>query len=734
MSSSSPSSSRTIQALHVQAPDSTYRSLISLLSSPALSASSHLDLIPANGLSASITHYLSTLPVEDAAQFAKLLASSNALWSTSLILERATLVFEAAARSVLGRIDVIIGERKGSLNWSSRRALVTWFRAIADAIHLDKESVPTACSGNPLSTLALHTGLLAGLQAAKAQRKQNQDRGLDVRSALARAEDEWCISLAECLEPLAGQISSLPHDDWEVEFRKASLTSGAVEAKLQLKTTALYLAAQAAPFVPSKKLAALPGNVLISVLSDSMLRLFEESKVLDSIREDITQNDAGQLLLKADSPTASNTAAFASNPLYSLMGPLSRILSLALSNVTRTMQPLQVQEMLIEKGGLLARMQKLAHQWQTKWLSCRLAGASEEDIDAASKSQVTQLWGAFKTLLFSYTMIFDALMEAIVDSCPSPTITLKPTPESISSSSGRWPPSTISNIPATYLLLTKTILLTYSHLSWITSTFGSTAFDAFRRVFYEALEVLVRDEQACVNLVELLAPERTDSSLQDNRGRRAAVTYYFDVVEQSMVALPDEMVVNDILPFVEEYLGHAEHQDSFESSHSVVLSIFATQKSCVCELTPYYIDLLLQNFPKHLQEDQLLHTYSTVINATSDKSDTVTWYSLEVLWKEIEDERRRISKEGKDTEKGTESATRRRQLSYVYVAQIPNINLVLLRSLLAKVKSLILQEEASSEERSLMCGKVFDCMGELDASTREEGLRWWLEERKAFGV
>jgi hypothetical protein len=242
--------------------------------------------------------------------------------------------------------------------------------------------------------------------------------------------------------------------------------------------------------------------------------------------------------------------------------------------------------------------------------------------------------------------------------------------------------------------------------------------------------------------VEQLAPDVHESPLQVNAGRRAKVTYYFDVVEQSMAALPDEMVVQEILPLVKDYLEHADYQDTFESSHSVILSIFATQKGCVCELTAYYVDLLLQSFPNHLKEEQLRHAYSTVINATSDKSDTVTWYSLEELWQAIEEERLQVFTAPPEAESGAsaksgegeESASRRRQLSYIYVAQLPNVNLVLLRSMLAKIKLLILQERADSEERSLICEKVFDCIGELDASTREEGLRWWLQERKSFGV
>jgi alkylhydroperoxidase family enzyme len=714
---SAASSSKAAQPIRIEAPDATYKSLASLLASCASSASSHLELIPVNGLSSSITHYLSTLPTNDAAQFAKLLASSNALWSQSSILQRSTMLFEATARSVIARINVIVGERKGSLGWSSRRNLVSWIRAIADAIHLDTESIPSSCGSVAISTLAILTGLVAGLQAAKAQKSQNENRGLNVHYALDRGEDEWCIALAECLAALSSQ--ELPLNEWEAEFKKATTHQSSQPSGA--KTATLYLAAQVAPFISSKKIEALPTDSLLNTLAATMLELFEDSRLLDSIREDVSQDDRGLLILKSDSPTAKRASSFASHPLFPLMGPLSRMVSLALSSATRTMSHLQLQDLLMGEGSFIHRMEILSLQWQSKWLSCRLAGASEEEIDQASRTQTTRLWNIFKTLLFSYTMIFDALMEAIVDVCPSPTITLPADKEA--SSSGRWPPSTTCNIPRTYLHLTTSILKVYSHLSWITATFGSSAFDAYRRVFHEALEVLARDAQDCVNLVDHLAPQ--GPTLQINAGRRAAVTYYLDVVEQSMGILPDEMVVQDILPLVKDYLEHAEFRDSFESAHSVILSIFASQKAIVAELTAYYIDLLLASYPRHLKEEQLTHAYSTVINATSDKSDTVTWYSLEMLWKAIDEERLSSS---------IESASRRRQLSYVYIAQLPNVNLVLLRSMLFKVKQLVLQEEEGSEERIAVCERVFSSLAGLDSSTREEGLKWWLDERKIFGV
>lgn len=42
------------------------------------------------------------------------------------------------------------------------------------------------------------------------------------------------------------------------------------------------------------------------------------------------------------------------------------------------------------------------------------------------------------------------------------------------------------------------------------------------------------------------------------------------------------------------YLDDPQFRNTFESAHSVVLSIFANHKRCVTELAPYYTELLLK--------------------------------------------------------------------------------------------------------------------------------------------
>lgn len=274
------SSSGHSQAMRIELPDATYKSLASLLGSSAASAASHLALLSPGTLSSSFTHYLATLPTQDAAQFARLLATSPALWpkapsvageqgtvaerseessaskpapsqvpsharqrhdkppsrdhlSTDL-LARSQLVFEATARAVIGRIQVIMHTQKGKLTWTSQRPLVSWIRGIVEAVSVDAASIPSACRPVPIPSFAIYTGLVAGLQAARSQKEETNGKGLATSYALRKAEDEWCVALSVCMQLIAAELTEPSKEEkagthnedvddaWEREFQRAS--------------------------------------------------------------------------------------------------------------------------------------------------------------------------------------------------------------------------------------------------------------------------------------------------------------------------------------------------------------------------------------------------------------------------------------------------------------------------------------------------------------------------------
>ncbi|CBQ73281.1 conserved hypothetical protein [Sporisorium reilianum SRZ2] len=658
--------------------------------------------------------------------------------------------------------------------------------------------------------------------------RANPSLGLSVRRHLGTIEDEWIVTLAEILDHLSGYAASgsaaetgsaanggdesdRDVDEWESEFRKrtaavagpASITSLASKHTLRaalsdVRDVPLYMAAQLAPFVPDRKIHALDPVQLTSATSDAILSLFEgahRSSFLSSLAQDVhTQtcgdDDKTRILVDPSGDTAKMLQGVLDSTLFPLLGPLSKLMSRALAKAVSSLTPEELSALLLgttdaalvpqtgesEFFPLLVCMSRLSSHLEASWLSSPLAGANEDQIVESSRQLTKQLWTTFKTLLFSYTMVFDSMMDALVDMCPSPTLTVPaPVLEETEAAQRKWPHASTSNLPLPYLVIVQHVLATYSHLYWITSTFGSDGFDVYRKVFYSALDVLGRDGEACIQLLELIYPSAV--GLEPNAAKRSSTTYFLNVAEQLVRVLPDAVVEQLVLPLCRPYLEDTRYGDTFESAHSVVLALYASHKRCILNLAPFYVELVLASYPVRLSAGQLEYALATVVGAISDRSDSVAWWVISRIADEVESERlaapakeeARIQAGGFAESSGVTKAeldaatagsastsTRGEQdadadtydrlthLQMALIACIPSINLVLLRSALCKVESFILlhkQHEAGGDSadsagssRLALCQKTFDAIQALNAATREEGLRWWLDHRASFGV
>jgi len=559
----------------------------------------------------------------------------------------------------------------------------------------------------------------------------------------------------------------------------------------------LHCAVQVMPFINSRRLESLPAETLLRVTADRLLHPIEDSRLLSSLSADVRKDDAGLVVLESTSPTAQRVKALQDHSAFRAIAPLSRILSGTLARLARKVPPAELGDRLfgsvtegqaldgasgadavIDGSGkpttLLRRLQTYTQQLETEWWSSELALCTEADLAEQTKPVTKELWTVFKTLLFSITMIFDSLVDAIVDMCPSPTVTVMPA-QTADGSSAKWGPVSTSNIPAQYLQCMHAVQTTYAHTYWITVTFGHDGFDVYRSVFYSSLDVLGRDGEACVALLEALVPHL---SYGPERLQVSTATHFMLVAEQIVGVLPDDMIEKLVLPICKPYLHSSANKYAFESAHTVLLAVFANDKDVAEKLAPFYLQLLLSIFPSELNVAQFEHAFTTVMNSISDRDDALAWWAMDLLAQEIENERE-ASKSGAiagqrqvaNTAGVDRSISREVELQLVYVAQISTVNLVLLRSLLAKVRRYIVQypiapisipglsasetgtdqsgrgeDEVASTPvspalidpaataRQRLAEKAFDALSGLDASTREEGLRWWLDNRGVFGV
>ncbi|CAD6955371.1 unnamed protein product [Tilletia laevis] len=745
-------------------PDDTFRSFCALLEAPAVSHA-HMALIGPEALTASIATYTGALHYDHVAEFVKLIANSPCLWASihpdahgasdegrqtlssgapalPSLRDRADQIIQAIAQAVKARIDLSMRTRQNSTGWQTRRIVSHWISTmlsnsqndvseLADSQDLEMPFELQSLKGLPIARLAICTGLLAGLQGAQVQWEKQARLGLDVRYHVKLAEVGWVAAFGACLEIIDALNA---------------------EEQLSAAVMPLHCAVQVMPFINSRRLEALSGDILLRIVADRLLLPIESSQLLHSLGQDVKKGNDGKLLLDPSSITARRLQTLQTNDAFRTIAPLSRILS-----------------------GTLAR---LARKLSPEDMSARLFGVVTETKDVASTD-------ATNTILFSYTMIFDSLVDAVLDMCPSPTITIPaPTPSSFSSttatsSESRWGPASTSNIPTPYLQCMHAVLSTYAHMYWITSTFGHDGFDVYRSVFYSALDVIGRDGEACVGVLEAMVPHL---SYGPDRLQETSATYFMLVSEQVVALLPSEIIKGLVLKICRPYLGNNTNKDAFESAHSVILSIFAHDKEVAEDLAPFYIELLISIFPSQLSAGQFEHAFTTVMSAIADRDDALAWWGMELLANTIEQER--------DQERGPvdvggaagavattalPSSSRQLELQLVYAAQISTVNLVLLRSVLDKVRRYILRYPSApmtlvglvpglesgkpssdrdtagassstlpsstisapvtaAAARQRLCEKAFDALSGLDASTREEGLRWWLDNRASFGV
>lgn len=310
--------------------------------------------------------------------------------------------------------------------------------------------------------------------------------------------------------------------------------------------------------------------------------MFSSSNLLLRLSHDFNSNSEGLIECLEKSETAVRSELLLGHELFSNLGPVSRILADGIGRAARNSTPQELSILLQENSDslesssqFLARMLTLSKEWESSWKSSKLNGTKESQLSNLNdtKAVTTSLWRIFKAFLFSQTMIFDSLTEAIVDMCPSPTLSLPISSISTQLSSSetelqtKWNVKTTSNLSLEYLEMISQVLKIYSSMFWVTSSFGISpmggpaGFDTYRKVFYSSLDILGRDELRCTQVVEELAfrhsdrtgdADQIDLKKYPNLGMDGdGITYFLDLVEQLIVVLSDEIIKELILPLCE---------------------------------------------------------------------------------------------------------------------------------------------------------------------------------------
>lgn len=373
-------------------------------------------------------------------------------------------------------------------------------------------------------------------------------------------------------------------DAWEKEFVRRQMllepspypSTWDLRARRTVWEPTILLAGQVGQYLHEKQVRAfLPAQAFVQVASDALLGLYEQHSVPACLRE----LSPGSL---------SRIETLQQDRLYPWIGPLSRLASFALGQSVLDLTPGEAQDLLLGTSGgpsdsgdepigssnsegtlippLLSRIEALsaevAYMRRISPLWARRDSTpddAEPTLPAETQRIMDTIWNELRRLVFSTTMLFDALTESLVDLMPSPTepvdvhpdekpllhlpsshpARLRPhrsAPNPITQSPvmgyddarlelGRQEPSDddhafpprawrtdkASNIPEPYLRLIQVALLTYGHLYFVVHVFGSDTLTAYKRVFYSSVDLLGRDARASVSFLLHVDPRWVDA-------------------------------------------------------------------------------------------------------------------------------------------------------------------------------------------------------------------------------
>ncbi|KAG0364197.1 hypothetical protein BGZ54_007760 [Gamsiella multidivaricata] len=416
----------------------------------------------------------------------------------------------------------------------------------------------------------------------------------------------------------------------------------------QTQACLVFTACQTVPNLPACKLDPLECSLLANLLVDNVLQpnegIVPVNEILRVINYETAQErdrlplngEANQLLTR-----------IVKGPLFTEMGRIARAVAALIEGMDDWHQ--------IE--NLLQRMQSFAINMHVDWSRCGLSKADsfverqegEPGLDAETAKTMTMLFQVFKTVLFAYTMIFGSVVEK--------------------SSAVAVPTGLISRLD--YLMLDS-----YAYLYFITYKLGPGGFQVYEDLITSILTRMVKSEELTdAQRQQVLRQNGNDDNIPHhvlmNSTLKAMMPraelgfhdpvmesrtlFFMNLLERVMIAIDEGFLEHQLLPMVYPYLLKNDQRDLFESAHSVVMSVFLTNKKIAKQVAPFYSNLLLKHFPEQINIDQLRAAFTTMIKSLSETEDALAWLCVEKLLERIQqyDELAEAEKEEAQREKPT---------------------------------------------------------------------------------
>ncbi|CAE6516772.1 unnamed protein product [Rhizoctonia solani] len=658
-----------------------------------------------------VAYYLTTLPHPYVRSFVTLAVSSAALWgrvARSSSFEKAHRsafgIRQAVHQAVVAKYKALqddpnlssilppLGRKRVSL------ALTEWLNLLVSG------SQPRAGSRDyALPRLAFLSGLVLGLKEL-----EKQDVTVPHHN-ISRSRAELVVSVAECLDLYAPSDSD-PMPAWDPDL---ALRIRETEVHLDV---AVELCAAVLPLVPNDQLVALDLSKLTCVCVGSVLSLFENGFCFKPLESEFVKLNSGRLGFKSTAKFPKHIETLHNSSIYIHLGSIAKLMGhlcvcMAQSDFWRT-RLYSILTSLVDGFG------QASLNLEMTWSKCLLSRVKEDSELAPDIQPITILvWHMLKSILFTTVLASQSVLDAVIYySAVTP-------PE------GK--------------LLSKGILMSFCRLSFISTKFGALTaegggFSEMKRAFFGALDTLAFNyddkdttgDQSCIKLVADLSGELNilgrslDPSHPIWQGR---VVYFLVCTEHVIGQLPEQVIVDVVLPVVQRYLSDIHNREVYEAAHSVMLAIFAAhenQHPLVPDrlklqqahfLVPAYINILLRNSEENrLSTDQLRLAFQALVHSASSHEPGLGWFCVEQL----------VGTLKQLIAQGPEKQDQILRLQLALVSAIPAVSNSNLLPMLGTVYDQIIANNAS---RSTLAEAAYrEIVERLGDREKDIALRWWM--------
>ncbi|KAJ3574471.1 hypothetical protein NP233_g1749 [Leucocoprinus birnbaumii] len=588
-----------------------------------------------------------------------------------------------------------------------------------------EEVVKGVQGGHSVLRLSSLSGLLLGISDLEAEvgKTQSDDasaRALRLEHSRNSVEDELVVAVAEVMDTHSYGLALVAVNDWEHEF---------VPAGREVLLLSLIIAAQSLPLVSQSRFDILPLPTLNHLVMLTLSSALYGGKFLHNLPASASQQGEYRVFIPLGSPSALVLKSITASPVFTSTASLSRLAARCLRSRLESYSDLKKSEGLRAASETLRLLRDMAVELELDWTGSPLASA----VETPNSRPISQtVWSILKTVLFSTIMISDAILSSIIYIQPGSTPYIQTSTSS-------------SELALRVLEILSCFAFIISQFGGVTSS--SQGFEQLKKTFYLALDILAHANsvtQEVGNLAnsyvrdQCLALKASAITEAPESFRNAKKAFLLASIEQLVPALSGDEIRDSVFDVCWPHLSDPSHRETFESAHSVILSVFAShaqrQQRCseaqtshpihgkphdensqtdnigfiprnlessdfVRKMVPFYAHCLLENSADgRLSTPQLRLAFAALVrcagasglnvDTASDETLVLSWYCMQLFIDAIHSKTH--------VEENNMNEERLHRLRLAVISAVPSLPLALMLQALQEIKTMITSIPISS--------------------------------------